>query len=492
LKGNCITCGEPRPVESPRTFEGFFNKGHTPFHLPVYPFPDFKLDLGAHMLLVAGPEYGLLSSVQNYVEINITTSNGLPGSHRRLGEGELISCDAGLKRHFNQMVLKSCVPNIFCKTPTTSFITSAWFGRGYLAILLPCNIVQEVESSSNSILLFNLIVTRLDESITEVVDGFNKDKEPGDERYWSELSASLAILYFGLLEAQEGLKNHTIRPICVSYFLRCLQLRNTPLIDFQGSVELADLVANRIEFTLEHLNLLLCHQHLECDPEWFAILNGSLEDLRASVKISSLSIRTVKQADLMTTRPLSASSYGSASICSTNTPLSSVKAMHPGDPDNWVGTGWVEPGPGPYSTPFAKLLAPLWDQSLLNLAAPLPTIPLEQNPSSPFSTFAYGNVNMEASPASFLTIYTPYFNSFSGSPLEHFPKDNNSSDITSPESFPDWQALGMFSDVPSEIEQIHSHVSLPSSHTNDLGKETSDLDSRDLFSDPQYPYTFIG
>jgi len=176
------------------------------------------------MLLMAGPEYGLLSSDRNYVEVNITTSNGLPSSHRRLGESELISCDAGLKRRFNQMVLKSCVPNIFCKTPTTSFITSAWFGRGYLAILLPCNVVQEGESSSNSILLFNLVVTRLDESISEIVDGFNKDKELGDERYWSELSASLAIIYFGLLEAQGGLKNHTIRPICVSYFLCCLQL----------------------------------------------------------------------------------------------------------------------------------------------------------------------------------------------------------------------------------------------------------------------------
>ncbi|KAH8794864.1 hypothetical protein BGZ57DRAFT_867744 [Hyaloscypha finlandica] len=425
------------------------------------------------MLLVAGPEYGLLSSDQNYVEINITTSNGLPGPHRRLGESELISCSAGLKRLFNQMVLESCVPNFFCKAPTTSFITSARFGRGYLAILLPCNVVQEAESSSNSILLFNLIVTRLDESITEIVDGFNKDKEPGDERYWSELSASLAILYFGLLEAQEGLKNHSIRRFC-------------------GGAELADRVANRIELTLEHLNLLLCHQYLECDPEWFAILNGSLEDLRASVKISSLSIRTVKQADLMTTRSLSASSYESASICSTDTPLSSVKAIHPGDHDNRVGTGWDEPGPGPYSTPFAKLLAPPWDQSLFNLAAPLPTTTLDQNPSSPCPAFSYGNVNMEASPSSFLTIYTPYFNSFSGSPLEHFPKDNGSSDITSPESFPNCQALGMFSDVPSEIEQIHSHVSLPSSHTSDLGKETSDLDSRDLFPDPHYPYTFTG
>jgi hypothetical protein len=231
---------------------------------------------------------------------------------------------------------------------------------------------------------------------------------------------------------------------------------------------------------LEHLNLLLCHQYLECDPEWFAILNGSLEDLRASVKISSLSIKTVKQADLMTTRSLSASSYGLASICSTNTPLSSVKAIHARDPGNWVGTGWDEPGPGPYSTPFAKFLAPL------------PTITLEQNPSSPYSAFSYGSVNMEAPPSSFLTIQTPYFNSFSGSPLEHFPKDNGSSDITSLESFPNWQTLGVFSDVPSEIEKIHSHVSLPSSHTNDLGKETSDLDSRDLFSDPQYPYTFVG
>ena len=176
------------------------------------------------MLLMARKEHELLISDENHVEINITTSNGLTGFHKRLTESELSSCDADLKRHFNQMVLKSCVPNIRCKDPTTSLIESAWFGRGYLAILLPCSVAQEAKSSYNGIHLFNLAVTRLDESISNIMNGFKKEKEFGDESYWSELSASLAILYFGLLEALEGLKSHNIRPICVSYFLGYLHL----------------------------------------------------------------------------------------------------------------------------------------------------------------------------------------------------------------------------------------------------------------------------
>jgi hypothetical protein len=193
----------------------------------VSQFPDFKIDLGDHMLLMARKmgdqmvltaqrESGPLHLDENYVEINVTASNSMLGFHIRLTESELGSCDTSLKRYFNQMVFNSCVPNIRCKTPTTSFIKSALSARGYLSILLPCNVVQEAESSYNGIHLFNLVVTQLDEIISDIVNGFNKGKELGDERYWSELSASVAIIYFGLLEVQERCKSHIIQPICVS------------------------------------------------------------------------------------------------------------------------------------------------------------------------------------------------------------------------------------------------------------------------------------
>jgi hypothetical protein len=77
--------------------------------------------------------------------------------------------------------------------------------------------MQEAERCSDGVRLFNIFVARVEESISKVVDGFNNVQ--GDERYWSEAASALAILYYGLINVQKGLENHTIRPICVSYFL---------------------------------------------------------------------------------------------------------------------------------------------------------------------------------------------------------------------------------------------------------------------------------
>ena len=142
----------------------------------------------------------------------------MPDYHRHLTEYELRTCDPTVKRHFDEMLSRYCIPKILPGPATTTFITSAWMARGYLALLLPCQVTQEAKSFHNSIRLFNLVVTRLHEFISEVLNGFAKEKELGDEKYWLELSISLAILYFGLLHAQEGLTSHAIQPICVSFF----------------------------------------------------------------------------------------------------------------------------------------------------------------------------------------------------------------------------------------------------------------------------------
>jgi len=183
----------------------------------------------------------------------------------------------------------------------------------------------------------------------------------------------------------------------------------------------------------------------------------------------------------MTTRALSASSYGSASICSTKTPLSSVESMPPEDLDNWVGTGWVEPGPRPSSVPFTKLLAPPWDHSqgpnFVKFIPSAPDIARDQNMFSPSSAFPCGNIVRRFEPHTLPTIHTSPGTGYGG--------------LEPPKPGPNSQTLGTFWDVPSEIEQIDSHVSLPLSQMCDLGEETSVLDYRALFSDLHYPYMLL-
>jgi hypothetical protein len=179
---------------------------------------DLSSDLKECLLSLFGtPEYGSLD--ENNAEIDVGLPNGVPEyiPEQQLGEFRPHLYPA-LKGRIDEMVMKFCFPNVVSKPTTTTFMTSAWLGRRYLAFLFPCNVVQEAQSFTNSLRLFNLFVTRLDEIISEIVNGFKKEKEPGDGTYWSELSVSLPILYFGLLHAQERYKAHPNRPICVSYF----------------------------------------------------------------------------------------------------------------------------------------------------------------------------------------------------------------------------------------------------------------------------------
>lgn len=174
--------------------------------------------------LVQAPAYAFLHSIEDVHEIHITTSKGLSNLHRLFTRGGFLPSNDHLKYQLDQIVWLYYVPNIRCKTATTSFITSALFGRGYLCILFAYNVMERVETLPSTIRLLSLVLTRLDESISEVVNGFNKERLPDDERYWAEVSASLAILYPGLLNAREGLKCLAIKPICVS-FLFCLRIQ---------------------------------------------------------------------------------------------------------------------------------------------------------------------------------------------------------------------------------------------------------------------------
>jgi hypothetical protein len=146
------------------------------------------------------------------------TSKGLSNSHHIFTAFEFLPTHHHINHQLDELVWNFYTPNLRCKTATTSLITSALFARGYLTLLFPCNVQEPAGSFSNGIRLFNLVVAQLDQSISEVANGFNEGVQ-GDKRYWSEAACSLAILIPGLLHAQEGLENHITQPICVSYCL---------------------------------------------------------------------------------------------------------------------------------------------------------------------------------------------------------------------------------------------------------------------------------
>jgi hypothetical protein len=193
-------------------FDKFFNNGRSLSSLSIGPFTYINVELGDHLLSLArAGGYAPLKSDQDVLQIDTTTPNGLPNSHR-------VESRNKFRSSLDKMVWVHYTPKVRCRTSTTNLITNALFGRGYLSILFPSKVVNEAETFTDRLRLLNISLERLDESITKVVDGFNK-KVPDNDRYWSEVSASLAILYFGLQHAQEGLKDCSIKPIWVGYFI---------------------------------------------------------------------------------------------------------------------------------------------------------------------------------------------------------------------------------------------------------------------------------
>jgi hypothetical protein len=170
------------------------------------------------MLLLVGTKYVGFNPRKDVLEIDITRSKGLSKPHQLVTWGKLGLSNNRLNHQLDKIVFESYLPNVRCRTATTNLITSALFGRGYLTLLFPCNVKEGAGISPDSICLFNLALARLHESIDEVANGFNQDVQR-NERYWAEAASSVAILYPGLLHAQDRLENHTTQPFFVSYFL---------------------------------------------------------------------------------------------------------------------------------------------------------------------------------------------------------------------------------------------------------------------------------
>jgi hypothetical protein len=226
---------------------------------------------------------------------------------------------------------------------------------------------------------------------------------------------------------------------------------------------------------LENFTLLVRHQNLSCDPGWIDILDGSLEDLRSKLTISSICVRATTQIDTMSMRYPSSRSDGSDSICATGTPLSSIGSATTKDPGTAkpvvsMVPGWLDTGPGFAASPSMEMpasAASLWDQSSGSnfFDSGQPDMNCGKSKSSTSSTLPYGNSNNIFGSSTLPTIFTS-----PGSGLREYP---------SPKPIPNSYNTGLFF---SGIEQYPSHVSLPQSL--DWEEETSVWDSRD-----RSPYT---
>jgi len=182
------------------------------------------------MLDMMRTPYALFTWDESVVEITAKTSNSLSDLQIRIMESDFHHSKVDtLKKNFDQAIWQSCILNTSCRTATTSLIRSAEYGRAYLMFLSPCHNLEGKESFSNWKQLMSFVLTRLSQSIFEVVDGFNKGHEQDDKRYWSEAAIALAILYYGLQHAQEVLEDPDTQPICVSYFLIHHKFHNADL-----------------------------------------------------------------------------------------------------------------------------------------------------------------------------------------------------------------------------------------------------------------------
>lgn len=172
------------------------------------------------MLAIIKPSHALPILDERVVEITVRTSNSSSDLQLRVMEGDLLYPYAdSLQKYFDQKVWQSCILNISCKKATTNLIRSALYGRAYLMFLSPYHVMQGERSFWKGVQFISFVLIRIEENISEVVDGFNKDRGRDDKRYWSEVAIALAILYYGLHHAQKALEDPTTQPICVSYFL---------------------------------------------------------------------------------------------------------------------------------------------------------------------------------------------------------------------------------------------------------------------------------
>lgn len=177
-------------------------------------------DVGALMLSLA-KSYGYrpLSSEEDIIEFSATTLSGLTNSHRLQIHGDFSASNLILRNQLDQIIRSHYIPNIRCKATATPLVRNALDSRGYLSMLFPCNVVKETTPLYNSFRLSNLILPRLHESIADVVNAASKDKSWASDEFRSDVSASVAILCAGLVDAQEGLVTGSVVPLCVSCFI---------------------------------------------------------------------------------------------------------------------------------------------------------------------------------------------------------------------------------------------------------------------------------
>jgi hypothetical protein len=211
-------------------FGGFFNKCTSFSLLFSISCTNLELALGIQMFDMMQTSYADVTSPEVVVEITVRTSNSSSDLQLRGMEGDLLHPIADhLREYFDQKIWQFCILNISCKRATTNLIPSALYGRAYLMFLSPYDVMEGERNFRNGTQFISFVFSRIHESISEVVDGFNKDHGRDDKRYWSEAATAVAILYYGLQHAQEVLEDPDTQPICVSYFLIHHKFHNTDL-----------------------------------------------------------------------------------------------------------------------------------------------------------------------------------------------------------------------------------------------------------------------
>jgi hypothetical protein len=103
---------------------------------------------------------------------------------------------------------------------------------------------------------------------------------------------------------------------------------------------MASLLTERMKSTLNYLTFILYRRGINCNRKWASNLDGSLENLRSNVEISTLSITTVKQTRLTYASTLSATISSSMALPPPSTDEPTFKGIHASTAHLCPGNSW--------------------------------------------------------------------------------------------------------------------------------------------------------
>jgi hypothetical protein len=169
------------------------------------------------------------SSPNSTLRIHTTTVvDGSKGTHTLDVLGGSYSFEKQFRTQMDLLARQICFRNKKWTQPLTELCGAAVDARVYLAFLFASNVDErrrasrgeddddEVMHGNNlGLQLINFILSRLDEAIAVVMDGFENGQTENDEEYWADASIAAAILCKRLLSVHKDLVGECVRPFCV-------------------------------------------------------------------------------------------------------------------------------------------------------------------------------------------------------------------------------------------------------------------------------------